>query len=140
MAGKVVDREQLRQLAADVAFYASEPFQVGLFTNDLDDEDDELEIGDVTPATFGGYSGLQDLDDWGSVLWDTDHAVCEHAPVVWTANGASTNTIRGFYVVDGDGELAWVFKAAGGGQVVGTFNGQTFTIFPERRTKDDDEL
>lgn len=127
---KVVKDELLKTLAAQLAAFNSDGYEIGLFQNDWT-PDDEDTISDVDPADFGGYSGLQPLDDWddGGVVWDPPRAVGEHPDVVWTADGTSSNTIYGYYVVDGSGNLAWAERRSGGGVTVGT-NGQTYTVSP----------
>lgn len=134
MDNVIVEPEIVRTLQEAVDHYGSVPFQIGLFTNNVT-VGTGLVIGDITPASGGGYSGLQDLDSWGSVVWDTDHAIGQHDPVVWTFDGSSTQTIRGWYVVDGSGALRWVAKRTDSGQVVGSFPGQTYTAFPFRKRK-----
>lgn len=132
MDTNIVKDELLKSLTAEIAHITAGPYQIGLFTNNLDETIRDHDIGDITPCAGAGYSGLQNLDSWGAITWVSPVAKCEHDPVIWTFDGTSTRTIRGFYVVDALGALAWWLKIAGSGTVVGTFAGQTFTAFPIR--------
>lgn len=132
MDSNIVKDELEKTLAADIALMTAGPYQIGLFTNDLDDTDREHTIADITPVAGAGYSGLQDLDDWGALVWDGTSWSSQHADVVWTFDGSATRTIRGAYVVDELGALAAWRKFAGAGITVGFFAGQTFTAFLTR--------
>lgn len=132
MDTNIVSAELVKSLTAEIAHIVAGPYQIGLYTNDLDNTVRTHVIGDITPCAGAGYSGLQDLDDWGSITFVSPIATCSHSGVVWTFDGSATRTIRGFYVVDALGALAWWLKIAGSGTVVGTFAGQTFTAFPIR--------
>lgn len=133
MDSNVVKDALLESLDNELADIAAVPWQAGLFVNDLDDDERDHTISDITPASTGGYEGLKDLDDWGAAVWDDPYAVAEHADVVWTFDGSATVTVRGVYVVDGSGDLRWWRKFPGVGITVGFFAGQTFTAFPVRR-------
>lgn len=129
MSLKVMKAEIEKTLTAQVALFAAGPYKVGLYKNDYTpgDEDD---ISDITPADFGGYSGLQNLTSWGSIVWADPDATFTHSPVTWTASGSSSNTIHGYYVVDGTGALAWAERRGDSGVSVGA-SGQNYVVTPQ---------
>lgn len=130
MDSNIVKDELFKSLTNYIADITDGPYQIGLFTNNLDDTVRDHVIGDITPCAGAGYSGLQDLDDWGALAWDGTDWKSDHADVVWVFDGSSTRTIRGAYVVDETGALAGWRKYAGAGITVGYFAGQTFTAKP----------
>lgn len=135
MDSNIVKDEIQKTLQDEIDRITAGPYQAGLFVNDLDEDEDDHVIGDITPASTGGYEGLKDLDDWGALAWSSPYWSSVHADVVWTFDGSATVTIRGVYVIDEDGNLAWWRKFAGAGITVGFFAGQTLTAFITRKRK-----
>ena len=126
--GSNLVKEELRlRLIAEVTLWNSAPFQYGLFTNDLDDTVRDHVIGDITPCSGAGYSGLQNFGVAGSPTWDGTWWSAVFPTFTWTFDGSATRTIRGTYVVDDSGVLRAWKKYAGAGITVGFFAGQTFS-------------
>ena len=125
-----VKDELLKTVSAHGVQLNADVYQIGLYTNELVPDSDTT-IEDVTPANFGGYDGLRDLDSWETAAtWDPPRAVITHPVITWTADGTSpSNVIRGFYVVDQSGNLAWVVPNPEGGSTIG-LTGQTYTVDP----------
>jgi hypothetical protein len=131
MSMKVVEGGLLFALQALGNAYNDDVLKIGLYKNDwtpaLNDD-----ITAVTPADFGGYAGEQDLDSWdvGGIAFVDPRYVMTHPNITWTANGASTNTVYGYYVTSNAGVLLWAERRATGGVTVGTVNGQTYVVAP----------
>jgi hypothetical protein len=106
-------------------------WKIGLFKNDLTPDVDTL-LADVTPADFGGYSGLQTLEfSLGTITWVAPRMVVTGPDVTWTADGTSTNTVYGYYVTNDDGDvLRYIERRASGGVLFGA-TGQTYTVTPK---------
>lgn len=109
----------------------TEEYEVGLYQNDWTPTVGD-DISAVSPATFGGYSGLIALDSWdtGGITFVTPRAVIEHPYKTWTADGTSTNTIYGYYVVNSGGTLLWAERRTTGGILIGVVVGQTYSVIP----------
>ncbi len=109
----------------------AESYKIGLFQNDWTPVVDDT-ISAVVIANFGGYTGLLDLVSWlyAGVTWVDPRATVIHPDVYWTADGTSTNTIYGYYVVDAAGLLAWAERRTSGGVIVGATALQTYTVSP----------
>jgi hypothetical protein len=129
MSLKVCKAELQRDLDAKATLMNAAPYKIGLFKNDYTPADTDT-IAAVTAADFGGYSGLQNLTGWGASTWSSPDAVIAHAAKTWTADGTSSNTIYGYYVVDGAGNLAWAERRTDGGVSVGAA-GQTYSVTPQ---------
>ena len=130
MSLKVVQAELEKTLTEQVALFDSGPYQIGLYKNDFTPAVDS-DIGDITPANFSGYAGLQDLTSWASVVFIDPRASATHADVVWTHDGGGTpNDIYGYYVVDGSGNLAWAERNASAPVTISAA-GQTYTVTPK---------
>lgn len=133
MAIKVSQAELVKQLAAQVAGWVADGYQIGLFGNDwVPGDEDTIEA--VEPCTFGGYEGLRALIDWESPEWDEGRAKVSHPPVVWECDGSASGTIYGYYVVDGEGALAWAERRSDGEASVG-LDGQTYSVTPRYSRK-----
>jgi len=123
------------ELEKTLAAYGQEmiagPYQAGLFQAEIT-LSPTLELADITPCDFSGYDGLRDLDQWpSSPDWIDPRAILEHPEIEWEHDGgAVSNPVFGFYVVDGDGLLAWVDTRSDGAVTVGVI-GQTYTITPK---------
>lgn len=130
MALKVVKDELLKTLQEQVDLFVAGPYQIGLYKNNFTPVDGSV-IGDITPADFSGYAGLQDLLSWATPTWISPRASSTHANVVWTHNGGGTpNDIYGYYVVDSLGDLAWAERNASAPVTISAA-GQTYTVTPK---------
>lgn len=129
MALRVVSAELIKTLTAQISLFNSGPYKCGLFQGAFSPSYTNV-IGDITPATFGGYAGLKNLTSWGAITFVSPRAVCNHGSLVWTADGSSANSIGGYYVVDSAGALAWVEPRVDGVITVGAL-GQTYTVIPQ---------
>lgn len=130
MSLKVVEAELLKQLDIQTAYFVAQGYTVGLFQNDWTPANTDT-ISAVTAATFSGYSGLELLTGPTSATWVSPRALSNFDPIVWTHNGGGTsNSIYGYYVVDGGGALAWGERLTGGPVTIGV-NGQTYTVTPQ---------
>lgn len=128
MAIKAVKAELRKSLDAYLTAAVGSSYKMGLFKNNLTVSDDTV-IGDIVPADFGGYSGLQNLTSFSASVWTAPRAVATSADITWTADGTSSNTIYGYYVVDGTGALAWIDKNASGPLTIGS-PGQRYVVSP----------
>lgn len=130
MALTVVRAELQKTLQAFADEMNLGTYQIGLYRTDVAPDEDTA-IGDITPANFSGYGGLQLLEDWAAVIWTTPRAIINHSPIEWEHNGGGvSNDIYGYYVVDGVGALAWLEPKAGGAVNI-SVNGQTYTVIPQ---------
>lgn len=130
MSLKVVKDELLKTVNAQTALFAAGPYQIGLYQNNWTPADGDT-ISAVTPATFSGYSGLQNLNSWSSAVWITPRATAAHSAVSWTHNGGGTsNSIYGYYIVDASGNLAWAERYSGAPVTINT-NGQVYQVTPQ---------
>lgn len=65
-------------------------------------------IGDLTEATFSGYAAQALAGGAVSGMLDASgRAVAQWNAVTFTKAGATGNTIYGYYVIDGSGNLLW---------------------------------
>lgn len=133
MTQAVTSAELIYDLGKSVLRYNAEGYKIGLFKNDVSPTSLTV-LADLTAANFGGYAGLQNITSWsaGTIVYTAPRAVAEHPAVTWTASGTTTNTIYGYYVVDGGGALAWAERRDGVGVVVGSVSGQTYVVVPVR--------
>jgi len=108
-----------------------EEYEIGLYKNDWTPIVGNT-ISDVLPADFGGYSGLQSLDSWdtGGITFSSPRAIVTHPYKTWTADGSTTNTIYGYYVVTSGGVLLWAQRRSTGGISIGVVPGQTYSVIP----------
>lgn len=109
----------------------AEQYRIGLFQSNTTLTVNTVAT-DLTPASFGGYTGVKILTSWttGGIVFNTPRAVVKHPAQIWTASGASQNTVYGYYVVTEGGLLLWAERRAAGGIVVGTVEGQSYTVIP----------
>lgn len=133
MAIKVSKAELLKQAGQRIAYWVAHNYRVGLFKNDWVPADNDT-IEAVEPCTFGGYSGLRALLSWESPYWEDNGAVAEHAVINWASNGGDPGAIFGYYVVDGDGALAWAERHTDGEQSIG-LDGQIYSVTVKYRLK-----
>lgn len=130
MSLKVVQAELLATLQDQVDLFAAGPYKIGLYKNNFTPSNGSV-IGDVMPADFSGYAGLQNLTSWASVTWIDPRASSTHGDVVWThSGGATANDIYGYYVVDAAGNLAWAERNASAPVTISAA-GQTYTVTPK---------
>jgi len=131
MSLAVTSGELVESLASTVERFNDNNYRLGLFKNNITPTSETV-IGDITPCDFGGYAGLQTITDWspGSVTYDSPRAVAEHGPITFTNDGGSTNTVYGYYVVDGAGALAWAEARAGGGVTFGGDTSEEYVVTP----------
>lgn len=129
MSLKVVQAELLKSLDDWLAATEADSYKIGLFKNNWTPANGDT-ISAVTPADFGGYSGLVTLTNWTAATWVSPRAESTADDVTWTADGSSANTIYGYYVVDGAGNLAWAERRTDGGVTIGSA-GQTYTVTPK---------
>ena len=121
--------ESLASLDAYLTAAVAAGYQWGLYKNNFTPTEDSV-IGDVTPANFSGYAGLQSFSSWNAATWGSPRATATAADVVWTHNGGGTpNDIYGYYVVDGSGALAWAERNAVAPVTI-SGAGQTYTVKP----------
>lgn len=133
MAIKVMSSELLAQMQALRTRFETGPFRIGLFRNDWTPTSESV-VGDVVPVTFGGYDGLRDLADWDSPEWVDPYVTLTHPAITWTCDGSSGDNVYGYYVVDGEGNLAWAERRPGGPVGIGSTD-QTYHVDPVYRRK-----
>lgn len=97
---------------------------------------DAVVLGDLTEATFPGYSTTdQGAANWGAPADDGTCATSQTtAPLVWVATGVSGESAHGYYVTDNaDGALLWAepFPAP----IDMTSNGKTTTLYAAYQTR-----
>ena len=90
-------------------------------------------LSDITACDFGGYSGLLTLTAWdtGGIAFATPRYAVLHPVKTWTANGASTNSVYGYYVTNNAGSVLLWFQPRAASVTVGTVNGQTYSVIPK---------
>lgn len=137
MDSNIVKGDLQTRLQAEVDLWHSDPHKYGLFVNDLDATVRDHVIGDITPCSTGGYTGLQSFGVPGSLAWDGTWWSCAFPTFTWTFDGSATVTIRGTYVVTNGGVLVGWKKYAGAGITVGFFAGQTFQSTVTRKRRSD---
>ncbi len=102
-----VQEQMLSSLNALRASWTADRY-VGLMQNAGPAQTDWT-IANITPATFSGYLGPILLTAWSAAAMVGDRAVTQAAPVQWIHDGGPVNNwITGYYVLDGNGKLAWV--------------------------------
>jgi len=121
------------ELNRTLAYLNSNSFTIHLFQNDITITSNTV-VGDFVEADFGGYDppGGQEIASWppDSAVYVSPRARALHPPITWTADGTSTNTIYGYFVLDNDGEFAWGERRTDGGVVVGTVAGDPYFVIP----------
>jgi|SRR5215207_534138 len=129
MALVVVQAELMKTLGLSCDEFDDNGYQIGLFKNGLTPSSGSV-IGDITPANFTGYDGVHLLGPATVIVWSSPRAVASFADALWTCTGSAVpNDIYGYYVIDGDGELAWLELRGDGPVTIGT-GGQTYTVEP----------
>jgi len=132
MALIVVQKWLEETILQNLSLFNSGDVEIGLYQNNYTPVITSG-AGDFTPASFGGYSGTIVMTGWTASGggWVTPRYIITHPDVVWTADGTSTNTIYGYYVLDGvSGDLLWAERRSGGGVVMGLASGQTYVVQP----------
>jgi len=131
MALVVTQTEMEQALSSMYPYWNANGYKMHLFQNNYTPLITSV-ASDFTECTFGGYSGGIYLTSWsgGTIAFITPRAFIYHADVVWTATGASTNSVYGYYVLDGSGVLRWAERRPGGAVTVGAITGQTYTVSP----------
>jgi hypothetical protein len=126
----VVMGEIEKTLEQTASEFAAGPYRMGLYKNDHTPSLEDV-IASFDAADFGGYDGERDLPDWdlGGLIWDGFRWTVTHPDVVWEADGTSSNSIYGYYVVDQSGNLAWAERRTDGAVTIGAA-GQTYTVSP----------
>lgn len=119
-------RNEMVRLTADT-------LQVGLYGNNHTPALGDV-IGTYTPASFGGYSGLQNLA--GLTISDDGTTVTvQYNPVTWTCDGSAAGNVYGYYVYDlSNTVLEWA-ELDPAGPTNMSVNGQTFTVVIKRTHK-----
>lgn len=121
--------EWLEELAAVLVLFAGAR-RVGLYQNDWTMRHDSV-IGQVVPATFSGYAGLQALTGWTAPALLNDQAVSNADPATWTRGAGSVNNwIFGYYVVDAAGVLRWAERDPNGPVAI-VVAGNTYRVTPQ---------
>lgn len=85
-------------------------------------------VGDYTEADFNGYAPIP-LNDWGPAFTNfAGDAQTDEKLRVWTQTDAAiVNTIYGYYVVDGGGNLIFAERNPAGPVVMDT-PGKTYAV------------
>lgn len=103
-------KQLLKFLTGEVADI---PTFIRLFKNDFTPGPATV-IGDFTQADFSGYGAAATANPVTAAALDaSNRAVVTWDPVTWTKNGATGNTIYGYYVVDSTGSLLWAERFDG---------------------------
>lgn len=129
MSLKVVRGELIADLDRRAAQIVSDGYKIGLFQNNHVPTDLDV-FSDLVVCDFSGYAGEQLLAGFSGAAWSSPRATTTGSTVIWTHNGGGTsNTVYGYYIVDGAGNLAWLEKRTGVGVVIGSA-GQSYTVYP----------
>lgn len=90
----------------------------------------ESVIDDVTPAVFGGYSGLATISAWSAPYLVDNRAVSDGPDCVWSHDGSVGSCwVAGYYIVDTGGVLLRA-EPIRGDPVPLARAGQTITVRP----------
>lgn len=83
-----------------------------------------------TEATFSGYSAIA-LGSWSNAFLNSDnYGETDETTRVFTCTvAAPANTIYGYYITDGSGNLIWAEINPAGSFLINTI-GQTYTVLP----------
>lgn len=109
MALKVPTASALTLLAQSQALWnGAGPLKIRLYKNNYTPVNGTV-IGDLTQADFNGYTaGGTTLANWTTPTTVSSRAQTQADPVTWTKGvGGTGNSIYGYYVVDGSGNLLW---------------------------------
>lgn len=125
MSLKVPDAGLLRLLPV----LTGETYTLHLYKNDYTPVSGS-DTGNFSEATFKGYSGGVTLANWTTPTIVSGRAVSTPDPVDQTYNSAAggdaSNTIYGYYVKDGAGDLVWAERDPN--PVVMDTNGQIYRV------------
>lgn len=104
-------------------------WELGLFQNDYTPVQGSV-IGDLTPANFSGYSGLELTQNWTSPVIDGTRWKTNADPIVQAHSGGGvSNLIYGYYVVDGSGVLMYAERDPSGPRLMAGA-GDVYTVVP----------
>lgn len=83
-----------------------------------------------TEATFAGYAAVA-LGSWSNAFLNSDnYGETDETTRVFTCTGSSpANTIYGYYITDGSGNLIWAEINPAGSFLINTA-AQTYTVLP----------
>lgn len=135
MALRVCQAKLLAILDAITAVWDADNVVLRLYKNNVTPPVDGDVVGNYTEADFGGYAS-QVLSVFPASSWVSPRATTTAAAQVFTATGASANTIYGYYVTDSGGLLVYAERNAAGGVVIGSA-GQTYTVTPVMTLRDE---
>jgi hypothetical protein len=94
-----------------------EPCKIKLYKNDYTPKQDGTDtVNDYLEADFGGYSE-KTLNNLGTPVMKDGAAICLSPLLVWRRTSGS-NTIYGYYVVDGNGNLLWAERRPSGPRTI----------------------
>lgn len=115
----------------------SEEYRIGLFSNDITPTPATI-IDDITPCDFGGYSGLQYLNEWdtGNIITSGETVHILHPAKSWISDGTYANDVYGYYVTDSSGaNLIWAERNAGAPINIGSIAAESYNVIPRMEFK-----
>lgn len=101
-----------------------------LFQNNYTPLDTDT-AANFTQATFTGYAAIT-LNTWGTPFTNgSNKAEVDEIIRTFTQTGVGvTNTVYGYYVTDGSGNLLWAERNPAGGVAMNAI-GNTYTVLPK---------